>query len=73
MFDDQLGFFSEVFKASEFEEEGVAGPNIHVNNSLSQKNVSRGLYYQLKPKAHEKMIRMVLGEIYDVNVALRKE
>ena len=73
MFDDKLGFFSEVFKASEFEEEVVAVPNVHVNHSLSQKNVSRGLHYQLKPKAHGKIVRMVLAEIYDVNVALRKE
>ena len=43
MFDDQLDFFSEVFKASEFEEEGVAGPNVHVNHSRSQKNVLGGL------------------------------
>ena len=72
-FDDQRGFFSEVFKASEFEERGITGPIVQVNHSRSHKNVLRGLHYQLNPKAQGKMVGVVLGEIYDVGVDLRKE
>ncbi|MDR1936583.1 MAG: dTDP-4-dehydrorhamnose 3,5-epimerase, partial [Candidatus Accumulibacter sp.] len=42
------------------------------NHSRSARNVLRGLHYQLPPKAQGKLVRVVLGEVFDVAVDLRK-
>ncbi len=42
------------------------------NESLSRKNVLRGLHLQLPPHAQAKLIRVIKGSILDVAVDLRK-
>ncbi len=69
---DGRGFFAEVFKASEFEANGIKETFVQVNHSKSQKNVLRGLHYQLAPKAQAKLISVLKGEILDVAVDIRK-
>jgi dTDP-4-dehydrorhamnose 3,5-epimerase len=45
---------------------------VQVNHSFSFPGVQRGLHYQLNPKAMGKLVHVVLGEIYDVAVDIRK-
>jgi dTDP-4-dehydrorhamnose 3,5-epimerase len=73
IFSDSRGFFVELFKASEFQSNGIRAKFVQVNHSRSQKNVLRGLHYQLNPKAQAKLISVVYGEIFDVAVDIRRE
>lgn len=43
------------------------------NQSLSKKNILRGLHYQIKPFDQGKLVSCIKGEIFDVIVDLRKE
>jgi dTDP-4-dehydrorhamnose 3,5-epimerase len=51
---------------------GVPFNPVQDNESKSVKGVIRGLHYQLNPFAQAKLIRVVVGKIYDVAVDLRK-
>ena len=43
------------------------------NVSTSQKNVVRGLHYQLDPFAQGKLVQVLVGQAFDVAVDLRKD
>jgi dTDP-4-dehydrorhamnose 3,5-epimerase len=72
IFGDQRGFFSEIYKTSEFQAAGIGDTFVQVNHSKSSRDVLRGLHYQINPKAQAKLIRVLSGEIFDVAVDLRK-
>lgn len=72
IFPDHRGFFAELFKASDFRAAGLPASFVQVNHSRSQKNVLRGLHYQLNPKAQAKLVSVVRGEIFDVVVDIRR-
>jgi dTDP-4-dehydrorhamnose 3,5-epimerase len=70
VFGDERGFFMETYQAQRF---GAAGlPFIYVqdNHSGSQHGTLRGLHYQLR-QPQGKIIRVIVGEIYDVAVDIR--
>ncbi|HIP26661.1 MAG TPA: dTDP-4-dehydrorhamnose 3,5-epimerase, partial [Flavobacteriaceae bacterium] len=46
---------------------------IQDNESLSQKNVIRGLHFQNPPYAQDKLVRVIRGAVLDVAVDLRKD
>lgn len=72
VFGDERGFFFESFNQAFFEEAtGLDFRFVQDNQSRSQKNVLRGLHYQLPPKAQGKLMRVVQGEIFDVAVDIR--
>lgn len=73
VFSDERGFFFESFNHQRFEE-AVGGTVTFVqdNHSKSSKGVLRGLHYQLAPKGQGKLVRVVLGEVFDVAVDIRK-
>ena len=74
VFGDDRGFFFESFNAERFRE--VTGLNVEFvqdNHSKSQKNVLRGLHYQIAPKAQGKLVRVVHGAVFDVAVDIRKD
>ncbi len=74
VFGDDRGFFFESFNQKAFKE--AVGQEINFvqdNHSKSARNVLRGLHYQLPPKAQGKLVRVVLGEVFDVAVDLRKD
>jgi dTDP-4-dehydrorhamnose 3,5-epimerase len=70
---DARGFFSEAFKRSSFEDQGLVIDWIQDNQSLSaQAGTVRGLHFQLPPVAQDKLIRVIRGAIFDVAVDLRR-
>ncbi|GFN23658.1 dTDP-4-dehydrorhamnose 3,5-epimerase [Thermanaeromonas sp. C210] len=72
VFPDERGFFLEAYKYSEFAAFGITERFLQDNHSRSRKGVLRGLHYQNPPKAQGKLIRVVVGEIFDVAVDIRK-
>ena len=70
---DERGYFSETFRQDEFEEAiGYKVKFIQDNESRSSKGVLRGLHYQLPPYAQSKLVRVIVGEILDIAVDIRK-
>ena len=73
VYEDNRGFFFESFNQADFEKESNLSPTfVQENHSRSNKGVLRGLHYQLPPKAQDKLVRVVKGEIFDVVVDIRK-
>ncbi|WP_017786279.1 dTDP-4-dehydrorhamnose 3,5-epimerase [Aeromonas dhakensis] len=73
VFGDDRGFFFESFNQRIFEEAvGRAIEFVQDNHSRSSQGVLRGLHYQLAPHAQGKLVRCVVGEVFDVAVDIRK-
>ncbi|EEV0136947.1 dTDP-4-dehydrorhamnose 3,5-epimerase [Escherichia coli O158/O8:H27] len=73
VFYDERGFFFESFNQKVFEEAvGHKVEFVQDNHSKSSKGVLRGLHYQLEPYAQGKLVRCVVGEVFDVAVDIRK-
>ena len=69
---DSRGHFFESYNHRRLGE--VAGLDVQFvqdNESLSARNVLRGLHYQIK-QPQGKLVRVIVGEIYDVAVDLRR-
>ena len=72
VFGDARGFFFESFNARRFAElTGINAPFVQDNHSRSAKGVLRGLHYQIK-QPQGKLIRVVVGEVFDVAVDIRR-
>ncbi|KAA6119158.1 dTDP-4-dehydrorhamnose 3,5-epimerase [Cupriavidus cauae] len=72
VFGDERGFFYESFNAARFEAAtGVRRTFVQDNHSRSSRNVLRGLHYQIR-HPQGKLTRVVVGEVYDVVVDLRR-
>lgn len=70
---DDRGFFSEVFRADVLAAHGIIHEWWQDNHSLSRaRGVIRGLHFQIPPHDQAKLIRVVRGSIFDVAVDLRK-
>ena len=72
VFRDSRGHFFESYNRRDFHE--ATGLNVEFvqdNESLSARNVLRGLHYQIR-QPQGKLMRVVVGEIYDVVVDLRR-
>lgn len=73
VFSDERGFFFESFNQKVFEEAvGRKVKFVQDNHSKSSKGVLRGLHYQLEPYAQAKLVRCMVGEVFDVAVDIRK-
>ena len=71
-FGDHRGFFSETWKRSDFEAEGLRFDWIQDNHSRSaEARTVRGLHFQAPPVAQAKLIRVLSGAIHDVAVDIR--
>ena len=71
IFGDDRGFFMETFQKRIFSEAGLPTDFAQDNHSGSRKGILRGLHYQLvKPQG--KLVRVVVGEVFDVAVDLRR-
>jgi dTDP-4-dehydrorhamnose 3,5-epimerase len=71
VFGDGRGFFMETYNARVLAPLGIAAQFVQDNHSRSERNVLRGLHYQLG-SAQAKLIRVAQGEIYDVAVDVRR-
>ncbi len=71
VFGDERGFFMETYRASDFRAAGIATKFVQDNHSGSRQGTLRGLHYQIR-QAQGKLVRVILGEIYDVAVDLRR-
>jgi dTDP-4-dehydrorhamnose 3,5-epimerase len=69
---DSRGFFFESFRKSRFAE--AVGRDVEFvqdNHSRSERNVLRGLHFQASPHGQGKLVRVIIGEIFDVAVDIR--
>jgi dTDP-4-dehydrorhamnose 3,5-epimerase len=73
VFHDDRGFVVESWNRRVFEEAtGVDVDFVQDTVSGSKRGVLRGLHYQVAPDAQGKLVRTVLGSIFDVTVDLRR-
>jgi dTDP-4-dehydrorhamnose 3,5-epimerase len=71
IFQDSRGLFFEAYNRDTLSGLGISYEFVQDNQSLSKKNVLRGLHYQVK-RPQGKLIRVVHGEVFDVAVDCRR-
>jgi len=70
---DERGWFIEAFKRSDFDVHGITLEFVQDNYSRSNaRGVLRGLHFQKRPAAQGKLVRCLLGEIFDVAIDIRR-
>jgi dTDP-4-dehydrorhamnose 3,5-epimerase len=72
IYQDDRGFLFESFNRTVAEAIGQSVAFVQDNHSTSKANVLRGLHYQVHPHVQGKLIRAVVGEIFDVAVDIRR-
>lgn len=71
VFGDERGFFMETYRMDKFAEAGIPTRFVQDNHSRSQHGVLRGLHYQIQ-QAQGKLVRVIVGEVFDVAVDIRR-
>lgn len=71
IFSDERGYFFESFNESKFNDLGIPNNFVQDNQSMSSKNVLRGLHFQNAPYEQGKLVRVVSGAVLDVIVDIR--
>lgn len=71
VFEDSRGFFMETYQQKIFLDAGIQYNFVQDNHSRSQKGTLRGLHYQIQ-HPQGKLVRVVVGEVFDVAVDLRR-
>ncbi len=71
VFGDDRGFFMETWSQRAFAEHGIDQYFVQDNHSRSGRGVLRGMHYQIK-NPQGKLVRVTLGEVFDVVVDMRK-
>ena len=71
VFGDDRGFFMETYQQHDFSAAGIDHTFVQDNHSRSVKHTLRGLHYQIR-QPQGKLVRAVVGEIFDVAVDIRK-
>ena len=74
LFEDQRGSFFESFNQKKFNDFVEADITfVQDNQSKSSEGVLRGLHCQKPPNAQGKLVRVLVGEVFDVAVDLRNK
>ena len=71
-FGDSRGFFMETYQYETFAANGITTRFLQDNHSRSAQGVLRGLHYQKDPFAQGKLLKVVIGEVFDVAVDIRQ-
>lgn len=70
--EDERGYFSETFRASDFASHAGNVAFVQDNQSLSVRaGTVRGLHFQISPAAQGKLVRCLAGALFDVAVDVR--
>lgn len=69
---DSRGYFMEAYNKETFQKHGIDVTFVQDNQSLSSRNVVRGLHFQRPPHAQTKLVRVLSGVVLDVLLDLRK-
>ena len=73
VYGDSRGYFFELYNQATFHALGLDYTWVQDNESRSSYGVIRGLHYQQAPYAQAKLVRAVVGRIFDVAVDSRPE
>ena len=71
MFGDARGFLLESYHAQRYAQAGLPQQFVQDNHSRSVQGTLRGLHYQLQ-HPQGKLVRVVVGEVFDVAVDIRR-
>jgi dTDP-4-dehydrorhamnose 3,5-epimerase len=71
-FSDERGYFFESYQQEVFLKHGIHSCFVQDNQSLSKRNVLRGLHFQAPPYEQGKLVRVIKGAALDVIVDIRK-
>jgi dTDP-4-dehydrorhamnose 3,5-epimerase len=71
VFGDERGYFLETYRSNGYAELGLPEHLVQDNQSFSRRGVLRGLHVQ-HPFAQGKLVQVLLGEVYDVAVDVRR-
>lgn len=72
IFEDDRGYFYESYNRSQLLKYGIDIDFVQDNQSLSHKNVLRGLHYQNEPYGQDKLVRVIRGSVIDIAVDIRE-
>ena len=72
-FGDARGFFYESYSYQKYAAAGIEDEFVQDNHSRSARGVLRGLHYQLPPAGQAKLVRVVVGAVWDVAVDIRHD
>jgi len=74
IYSDNRGSFMETYARVPFSKAGITAEFIQDNQSLSLKpGTLRGLHFQREPAVQAKLVRVLVGSIYDVAVDIRPQ
>jgi len=71
VYEDARGAFFEAYNRKRLSGVGIGQEFVQDNQSISKRNVLRGLHYQIR-QSQGKLIRVLRGQIFDVAVDCRK-
>ena len=69
VYEDERGYFFESFRKDLFEQNVGKIDFVQDNESKSSYGVLRGLHYQIPPFEQSKLVRVISGEILDVDLS----
>jgi dTDP-4-dehydrorhamnose 3,5-epimerase len=71
---DDRGWFARFYCKNEFKEIGHEKEWVQLNHSVTNKKGSiRGMHYQVQPFREIKMVKCIVGAVYDVIIDLRRD
>jgi dTDP-4-dehydrorhamnose 3,5-epimerase len=73
VYEDKRGYFFESFNFNKILSLGIDQNFVQDNQSLSEKDVLRGLHFQSPPFAQGKLVRVIKGAVMDVAVDIRQK
>ena len=71
VFGDARGFFMETWNLRRYQEAGLDATFVQDNVSFSARGILRGLHFQ-NPNPQGKLLQVLLGEVFDVAVDIRR-